>query len=176
MTVDERRLSYFNHSSENCSDFRGILDICWIISRKMSLLRQKMAQICTCKKICFGAKIQTSLNKNIVKMRFFTQTHGVWKSQEKVSFNIASEASYVYKSSLKMPKTFNFCSIKSDLSGSTVWPQVSLDLLNATFWTIFKHCEVSTTRLDNCRLFVLHSKAELCNEFQQKMPFILQIK
>ena len=28
----------------------------------------------------------------------FLLLHSVWKSQEKVSFNIASEASYVYKS------------------------------------------------------------------------------
>ena len=29
----------------------------------------------------------------------------VWKSRKKVSFNIASEASYVYKKFIKMPKT-----------------------------------------------------------------------
>ena len=43
--------------------------------------------------------------KRIRKIRKF---QSVWKSQEKVSFNIASEASYVYKSSSKNAKNSQF--------------------------------------------------------------------
>ena len=50
------------------------------------------------------------------KLSFFQlELKSIWaslalclKMTEKVSFNIASEASYVYKSSLKMPKMVNF--------------------------------------------------------------------
>ena len=78
--------------------------------------------------------------------------HGVWKSQKKVSFNIASEASYVYilnGQKLSILTSFR----KSEACGQTVLPDRSLIIgqkivenakiqknSNATFWVIFKHC------------------------------------
>ena len=66
--------------------------------------------------------------------------HGVWKSQ-KVSFNIASEASYVYILSgqkfPKMPKNWNW------------WK-----MPNATFLVIFKHCVVFRTFLQTTFFFL----------------------
>ena len=70
--------------------------------------------------------------------------HGVWK-REKVSFNIASEASYVYKIDQKC--------IKNAKNGQTVLPDGLISRgqklveksqnkknWNATFWVIFKQC------------------------------------
>ena len=58
-----------------------------------------------------------------------------FETTEKVSFNIASEASYVCilsgKSSLKMPKIVNLV--------KKIWKMPKLE--NKTFWVIFKHCE-----------------------------------
>ena len=54
--------------------------------------------------------------------------HGVWKSQKKVSFNIASEASYVYNLSgqkfIKDAKNGNFW--KPEACGQTVVPDRSV--------------------------------------------------
>ena len=75
---------------------------------------------------------------------------------EKVSFNIASEASYLYKSLLKMPKMANFGEfLKPKACGQTVLPVMAIltrkklienakieKKSNATFWVIFKQCGV----------------------------------
>ena len=37
-----------------------------------------------------------------------TEKYTVFENDKKVAFNIASEASYLHKSSLKMPKMVNF--------------------------------------------------------------------
>ena len=76
--------------------------------------------------------------------------HGVWKSQKKVSFNMVSEANYVYILS-KMPKMLNLASFwKRDGCGQTVLPDMSIligqklvenakiKISNETFWVIFK--------------------------------------
>ena len=66
--------------------------------------------------------------------------HGVWKSQKKVSFNIASEASYVYvlngqKLIKNAKKKVNFCEflITCSLRSNSVTRQVS-----------FKSCQMTT--------------------------------
>ena len=78
------------------------------------------------------------------------------KITEKVSFNIASEASYVYilcqQKLIKNAKNGPFCASfwKTDACGQTVLPDMSVlnrtqicgkcQNSNATFWVIFKQC------------------------------------
>ena len=66
--------------------------------------------------------------------------HSVWKSHKKVSFNIASEASYIY---ILSGQKF----IKNAKDGP-FWRVFE----NATFWAIFKHCDVTCFRftVENC--------------------------
>ena len=77
----------------------------------------------------------------------------VFENYRKVSFNLASEASYVYilvdKSLMKMPKIVNFGEFSKTwiLRSNSVTSQVTfkrkmpkLTKLNVTFWVIFKHC------------------------------------
>ena len=77
------------------------------------------------------------------------KVHGVGKLQKKVSFNIASEASYVYilseqkfiKNAKKMDENANFEKLK-----------------NETFLVIFKHCGSSVLKeknTDTTRLLLL---------------------
>ena len=53
------------------------------------------------------------MQKSFSMYYFLAKRHGVWKSQKKVSYNIASEASYVYilsgqKFIKKMPEMVQF--------------------------------------------------------------------
>ena len=91
----------------------------------------------------------------------FCVLHGVRKSQEKVSFNIASEASYVHiLSKRKFIKNTKNCPFlasfwKPEVCGQTVLPDRSVLIgknwrkmpkfknSNATFWGIFNQCDLA---------------------------------
>ena len=93
--------------------------------------------------------------KRIRKIRKF---QSVWKSQEKVSFNIASEASYIYILSgqkfINNAKISPLVFLKLEACGQTVLPDRSLLIdknwwkmsklknSNETCWVIFKYCVV----------------------------------
>ena len=76
---------------------------------------------------------QSSMTLSLIShVDFDKPLHGVWKSEKKVSFNIASEASYVYiwvdKSSLKMTKNGQFWRVfeKTEAFGQIVLPDRSI--------------------------------------------------
>ena len=108
------------------------------------------------------------IHYNIAKMMINKRYSRCLKITEKVSFNIASEASYVYKSSLKMPKIVHFGEFLKtwSLRSNSVTRQVSFNRTkiggkcqnaknsNATFWVIFKQCE--HVILQNKEFFMRH--------------------
>ena len=63
-------------------------------------------------KLNWTVAMQQSLKCTLQPYLVLTSNHGVWKSQKNVSFNIASEARYVYILSgqkfIKMPKIVHF--------------------------------------------------------------------
>ena len=93
---------------------------------------------------------EISSDRKIVKV----QVKQHWHLHQKVSFNIASEASYVYILSgpLKVPKMVQFGQFlktwslwsKSVTRQSKNWRKMpKFENSNATFWIIFKHCVLS---------------------------------
>ena len=99
------------------------------------------------------------ISERVFHLIFIASTSRCLKIIEKVSFNTASEASYLYILSgqklIKMPKMINFASFLKLKAGSQTvlpdtlilkkyknwWKMPKLKTFNETFYVIFKHCE-----------------------------------
>ena len=96
-------------------------------------------------------QISVDMVKWLEKVTFYIQQlidvpldHGVWKSQKKVSFNIASEASYVYILSrqkfFKNAKKGQFCHF---LENRSLWSNSDTREVNFNLTKIGRKCQNS---------------------------------
>ena len=136
---------------------RGQLLLCW---RNCWHIQQKKVR----KRVDFHLREEAgqglfrpwhcSVSRRVLQWPIFNKSQCL-KIIEKVAFNIASEASYVY-TLLKMPKMVHFVEFMKtwSLRSNSVTRQVTFDMTknwwkmpklknyHATFWVIFKHCAI----------------------------------